>query len=435
LQKTTVLLIGEEQPKNSYTELQVLKGHFDIVRFLVQIDDFRFASAGDDGLVLVWNVQTGERLQELRGHTQQVTAITAFQKHGAKSGSAAVITASSDRTVSLWDIETGNRVQTVSELQSSVKCLLVLERLDLWLSGGNELCVWNGNFQLLCKTDHYNDAGIAAMVELPKNCIAAAVDKELIIYRLTVSESETSIQEIRRLASHQDSIRALITVNDQMFASGSHIGELIVWDSLDWSIQIYERDFWDSAQMDTQPEIKLTSQKHSAMSIQHMTSDGEYIVAAIGSGLYIYNILTKNVAAYRKTAHDSTILHTLLLPDSQLISCSEDGTVRMWELQDLPLAAEPASSGFFGMWGFGRAGKQPHQQVKKVAESCSLRTLELRGDLVGHSGAVQMFLHFKDIGLVTCSTDHLLILWKDGEKELRLRSLALFHKLEQSQGL
>lgn len=27
------------------------------------------------------------------------------------------------------------------------------------------------------------------------------------------------------------------------------------------------------------------------------------------------------------------------------MSCSEDGSVRMWEIQDLPLAAEPASAG------------------------------------------------------------------------------------------
>lgn len=30
---------------------------------------------------------------------------------------------------------------------------------------------------------------------------------------------------------------------------------------------------------------------------------------------------------------------------SELMSCSEDGSVRMWEIQDLPLAAEPASAG------------------------------------------------------------------------------------------
>uniref|UniRef100_A0A096MD93 WD repeat domain 41 n=1 Tax=Poecilia formosa TaxID=48698 RepID=A0A096MD93_POEFO len=138
-EKSPVLCIGEEQPKNCFTELQVLKGHFDIVRFLVQIDDFRFASAGDDGLVLVWSVETGERLQELRGHSQQITAISTVS---CGDGFTSLITASSDRSLSLWDPDTGNRVQTISDLQSSVKCLLVLERLSVWLSGGEELCVW-----------------------------------------------------------------------------------------------------------------------------------------------------------------------------------------------------------------------------------------------------------------------------------------------------
>ncbi|KAG9353718.1 hypothetical protein JZ751_011840 [Albula glossodonta] len=128
VEKNTVLVIGEEQPKNSYTELQVLKGHFDIVRFLVQIDDFRFASAGDDGLVLVWNAQTGERLQELRGHSQQITAMTAYSWPSGDSTHTSLITASSDRTLSLWDPDTGNRVQTVSDLQSSAKTFLTPAR-------------------------------------------------------------------------------------------------------------------------------------------------------------------------------------------------------------------------------------------------------------------------------------------------------------------
>uniref|UniRef100_A0A8C8I6E1 WD repeat domain 41 n=1 Tax=Oncorhynchus tshawytscha TaxID=74940 RepID=A0A8C8I6E1_ONCTS len=214
VEKNPVLFIGEEQPKNWFTELQVLKGHFDIVRFLVQIDDFRFASAGDDGLVLVWNVETGERLLELRGHSQQITAMTAYTHTSGENTHTSLITASSDRTLSLWDPETGNRVQTVSDLQSSVKCLLVLERLCVWVSGGNELCVWNRDFQLQCQSQHHHDTGISAMVELPKNCIAAAMDKDIVIFRLTMSTgSRLSVAEVRRLSDHQDSIHALININ------------------------------------------------------------------------------------------------------------------------------------------------------------------------------------------------------------------------------
>ncbi|XP_068562609.1 WD repeat-containing protein 41 [Cebidichthys violaceus] len=436
VEKSSVLCIGEEQPKNWFTELQVLKGHFDIVRFLVQIDDFRCASAGDDGLVLVWNVETGERLQELRGHSQQITAITTFTCSSGATPHTSLITASSDRSLSLWDPDTGNRVQTISDLQSSVKCLLVLERLCVWVSGGEELCVWNKDFQLQCQTQNHSDTGITALIELPKNCIAAAVDKEIVIYRLTVStDSSMSVAEIRRLSDHQDRIRALINVNDGLFASGSHAGELILWDAIDWNILGYEHILWEESQACTQAEIRLAAPKPSEMSIQHLTTNGRHILAAVGSGLYVYSILTKTVVAYRKVAHDSNVLHTMLLSDSELMSCSEDGSVRMWEIQDLPLPGEPASPGFFGMWSFGRSNKQTGVPLKKMSDVPNIRTLELTGDLIGHSGAVQMFASFRENGLVTCSTDHLLILWKNGERQSHLRSLALFQKLEENGGL
>uniref|UniRef100_A0A672PBH2 WD repeat domain 41 n=1 Tax=Sinocyclocheilus grahami TaxID=75366 RepID=A0A672PBH2_SINGR len=200
VQKSAALFIGEEQPKNCFTEMQVLKGHFDIVRFLVQIDDLRFASSGDDGLVLIWNVETGDCLFELRGHTQQITAMISYSFIRGRNAHAALITTSPDRTLSLWDPDSGNRVQNISGLQSSVKCLLVLDRLDMWLSGGNELCVWS--------------CSISAMVELPKNFITA----------LSLSGSDIAVMAMRHLADHQDTIHSLISINDGLFASGSHIG-------------------------------------------------------------------------------------------------------------------------------------------------------------------------------------------------------------------
>lgn len=41
----------------------------------------------------------------------------------------------------------------------------------------------------------------------------------------------------------------------------------------------------------------------------------QHILAAVGSGLYVYSVLTKKVVAYRKVAHDSNVLHTMLLSD------------------------------------------------------------------------------------------------------------------------
>ncbi|XP_031216448.1 WD repeat-containing protein 41 isoform X5 [Mastomys coucha] len=429
--------IGEDQGQNPYTELLVLKAHRDIVRFLVRLDDFRFASAGDDGIIVVWNAQTGEKLLELRGHTQKITAVIAFPSQDpCEASSQLLLTASADRTVGVWDCGTGRQIQRVTCFQSTVKCLTVLQRLDIWLSGGSDLGVWNRKLELLCKTSHLSDTGISALVEIPGNCVAAAVGRELIIFRLVTPTEELpewDIIEVKRLLDHQDNILSLANINDTSFITGSHVGELIVWDALDWTVQACERTFWSpTPQLDVQQEIKLC-QKQNDISINHFTCDEENIFAAVGRGLYVYNLQLKRVIACQRTAHDSNILHLDKLPNRQLISCSEDGAVRMWEVREKQqLAAEPVPTGFFNMWGFGRVNKQASQPVKKQEENVTTCSLELIGDLIGHSSSVEMFLYFEDHGLVTCSADHLIILWKNGERESGLRSLKLFQKLEEN---
>lgn len=42
------------------------------------------------------------------------------------------------------------------------------------------------------------------------------------------------------------------------------------------------------------------------------------------------------------------------------------------------------------MWGFGRANKQANQAAKKMQENTPMYILELVGDLIGHSSAVQV---------------------------------------------
>lgn len=319
----------------------------------------------------------------------------------------------------------------------------------MWLSGGEELCVWNKDFHLKANKQNHSDSGITSLIELPQSCVAASMDRDVVIYRLLVSCDSAScdsgscdsvsVAEIRRLSDHQDQIRAMINVNDGVFATGSHAGELVLWDSLNWNILAYEHILWEEPAGGVSTEIRLATPTTSEMSIQHLSTNGKLLLAAVGVGLYVYSIESRAVVAYRKEAHHSNVLHTHLLSDSELMSCSEDGSVRMWAIQDLPLPAEPTSPGFFSLWSFGRSSKPPppvsSSTVNKSLEAPPLRTLELTGDLIGHSGAVQMFVSFGGGALVTCSTDHLLIVWRDGERESIARSLELFQRLEERGGL
>lgn len=205
----------------------------------------------------------------------------------------------------------------------------------------------------------------------------------------------------------------------------------MVWGVLDWTLKAAECNFWDpSPQLDAQQEIKLC-QKPNDISIHHFTCDEENVFAAVGRGLYVYNLQMKRLTACQRAAHDSSVLHVAKLPSRQLISCSEDGSVRIWALREAQqAAAEPVPTGFFNMWGFGRVNKQASPPARKpeVGTSCSL---ELIGDLIGHSSSVEMVLYFEEHGLVTCSADHLIVLWKKGARESERRSLQLFQKLEE----
>lgn len=59
------------------------------------------------------------------------------------------------------------------------------------------------------------------------------------------------------------------------------------------------------------------------------------------------------------------------------------------------------------MWGFGRVNKQANQPVKKQQENGTTCSLELIGDLIGHSSSVEVPL------LVGLQAKQLLLLQHD----------------------
>lgn len=65
----------------------------------------RFEVAGNTWALTIYFffllLQTGERLQELRGHSQQITAITTFTCNDGLVSHVSLITASSDRSLSV----------------------------------------------------------------------------------------------------------------------------------------------------------------------------------------------------------------------------------------------------------------------------------------------------------------------------------------------
>lgn len=86
------------------------------VNALEALSDGRLAAGGDDGKVLVVNIEASSIVNPLEGHTLPVTSLTALPDGYLASGSA-------DTTVRVWDLARGTCVATLEGHASCVRAL------------------------------------------------------------------------------------------------------------------------------------------------------------------------------------------------------------------------------------------------------------------------------------------------------------------------
>ena len=82
----------------------------------VSADGLRVVSGGDDGMLRVWDLDTGTLLHTLTGHVGSVdaVAVSADGRHAASGGK--------DGTVRVWDLEQGVEVASFAS-DSTIVCL------------------------------------------------------------------------------------------------------------------------------------------------------------------------------------------------------------------------------------------------------------------------------------------------------------------------
>ncbi|EDO42332.1 predicted protein [Nematostella vectensis] len=406
--------ITDDQSRNPFTELTLLTSHEDIVHLLMVIDKTRIVSASDDCTAIIWDCKTGKQLHTLKGHTRPITCMMVhnppeeFTVLDDDLSSMLLLTGSSDKLICVWDVDDGQCLHTLTEHSMSIKCLVSLQEMNCFLSGGQSLCLWGANGALLSKLERSSEhSDIHTMLPIKNNRVVAASNKTLVVYSVKYSEdssegpSTLQIAFFRKLSSHREAIRCLVHVADSMFASASLDGAIVLWSSHSLS---------STRQLNLMKNYEGNSHMYP-YSVQHLFSvDQRYIFASIGHGFILYDAVSGASLAEVKNAHYGKIVHLLLLYDGYMLAtCSEDGSIRLWGAPSRPVLFDGDTSilqlGTPVEKFLGRRLKDL-ESISKPVEPCLL------GECLAHSGKVNMAVDCGCEGFASCANDDLVVLWK-----------------------
>eukprot|EP00117_Sycon_ciliatum_P006168 scpid75911/ scgid9822/ WD repeat-containing protein 41 len=448
--------ISDDQPRNTFTELQLLDRHTDIIRHLAKIDHSRFVSAGDDGSVVFWETETGrsvhaiDRRSQPPGHTRRVTSVlllpsvstlVSSASHDSAAAAAAtaglplggesiqtpvpaglvpdwLVTASSDKTIQMWSIDTGKHHRTL-HAGGSVKCLVPLFQGAMFCSAGHSISIWSNDGDLVSNCGRPKaDSDIHTVVPIRGNRLVVASDRpSLSVYNVdqrTTQSNRLNVTFFRMLQPHRESIRCLVAVSDAMLASSSLDGMIVLWSTLSLNPM---RKFNEHE--------KYRDQQHCyPHCVNHLVAlEGRYLLAAIATGFCMFDAIVALCVVKRTRAHLSNVNHMEFVAGGSMLSTSsEDGMIRLWSISSSDSADEALKPVGVTSPVETFMGERDLVSHRKSAKPI---TPVLVGQLAGHSGAVQRLLDLSPNGFASCSSDHLVILWKHGVNESQKRDEAV----------
>ena len=415
--------VEDDQPLNPFTEIQILTEHTDILKFLIQIDEQRCCTGGDDHLIIIWDVHFGKRLHVLDGHTRPLTCLSMCQSSNSKP--PVLLSAASDKSICIWHVDTGHLLRSVTDHGCTARAFgIFVEETSLFCSGGENLCLWQISGDLVHKVSRSEDEDIQQILVLNKTTIVTAADKVLAVYLLQetdqlsdTAKAKDSLKLERQLISHTDSVTAVLKIDDTCFASGSLDGTIILWSSNDFTrikfLSLKRRDYQGSDRL-------------YPYSVQHLLCvDQRFLVCAMGSGFYIQDIVTETRLTEVWNAHYSKILHmTFMFGGLMLATCSEDGSVRLWgnpasfKQVSTNMDADSSQDSLIGDTEIVSAmDKFLAYDSKEGPGSESVCKVQVLGECLGHTGAVQKCINLGAEGFVSCGKDGVVIVWKDGLRQ------------------
>ncbi|HAB19656.1 MAG TPA: WD40 repeat domain-containing protein [Verrucomicrobiales bacterium] len=145
--------------------LRTLEGHSDAVSAVALTPDGRrIISSFADSTLKVWDLESGECLRTLEGHSSRVSAVT-VTPDGRR-----IISGSEDRTLKVWDLERGECLRTLEGHSSGVFAVAITPDGLRIISGSRDKTLKTWDLERgECLAEFCAEAEVTAVAVLPDN--------------------------------------------------------------------------------------------------------------------------------------------------------------------------------------------------------------------------------------------------------------------------
>ncbi|KAI9028090.1 quinon protein alcohol dehydrogenase-like superfamily [Phycomyces nitens] len=322
------LIVERRWRRNQYVH-RVLKGHLDGVMCLQFCEYQNILITGSyDKTILVWNLETGERLETLVGHTRCVRTL--------QFDDTKLVTGSMDNTLRIWNYRTGQCIRILEGHTNGVVHLHFDARILASGSADATIKIWN--FQTnkcYTLTGHTHLVNHVKIYDNSRSLVSTSDDTTIRLWDL---ESRTCTRVLQgHLAPVQVAVPSMpglshrfqeYTANLQIqktntgtsFQASTGSVPIIISGSLDTSIKIWSIETGNCLGT-------LLGHEHGVWTLAY---DKQRLVSGSHDGVIKIWDIEKGNPMHSLQGHTSAVT-AIALGDAKVVSASDNGEIHIWD--------------------------------------------------------------------------------------------------------
>ncbi|MFH1069187.1 MAG: TIR domain-containing protein [Candidatus Glassbacteria bacterium] len=266
-------------------------------------------SGAADNSVRLWDLETGNYLCVLEGHTEQVQSVAwSTDQSRALSGAA-------DNSVRLWDLETGNCLRVLEGHTNTVQSVAWSPDQRCALSGGadNSIRLWDletGNC-LRVLEGHTDIVFSVAWSTDQRHAISGAADKTVRLWDLETGHC------LRVLEGHTSLVQSVACSKDQRYALSS---------SPDNSMRL-----WD---VETGQCLHVLEDQTDIVFSVAWSTDQQYVLSCGGYTLRLWEVETRRCLRVLEGHPHLVVCMAWSFDQRSVIYIDLKGGIRVWDLSE-----------------------------------------------------------------------------------------------------